>query len=278
MDLKINTGMKHSIFILWLLLVPAALLHAATVDTIPVFSSAMNKQINTIVISPSQQAGRRYPSVYVLHGYSGNPYRTLKEDIPSLPAQADQYGIIFILPDGQFDSWYVNSPVRKNSQYETFLGQELVHFIDGHYPTIADRYHRGIMGWSMGGHGALYVGLKNAGVFGALGSMCGAVDFVPFVQDFGIDKIIGTDASKWAGYTVYGNAKLFAFSQQALIISCGTSDPFLAQNRKLHEFLESQHVAHTYIEQEGAHDHAYWSKAAIYQVLFFDRFFKEVRL
>ncbi|WP_212005267.1 alpha/beta hydrolase family protein [Chitinophaga sp. HK235] len=267
--------MKHPIITLWLLLVPVLFVKAATVDTVAVFSNAMNKPIRTLVVSPAQKkAGQRFPTVYVLHGYSGNPDRTLKEDIPALPEMADQYGIIFILPDGGFDSWYINSPVRKNSMYETFIGQELVSYIDQHYPTTASRDQRGLMGWSMGGHGALYIGVKQSSNFGVLGSICGAVDFTPFVMDFGIDKLVGADSTKWKYYNVLDNARYFVFSQQQLIISCGAADPFLSYNRRLHEYLDQHHVAHTYIEGEGAHDHAYWSKAAQYQVLFFNFFFK----
>jgi len=272
--------MKHSIIALWLVLVlaPVVYVKAATVDTLAVFSNAMGKPIRTLVISPKQsKAGQRFPTVYVLHGYSGNPDRTLKEDIPSLPDLADQYGILFIIPDGGFDSWYINSPVRKNSLYETFVGEELVSYIDQHYPTLAVRDKRGLMGWSMGGHGALHVGLKHANSFGALGSMCGAVDFIPLVADFGIDKLVGADSTRWKYFNVMDNARYFVFSQQQLMISCGAADPFLAYNRRLHEYLDQHHVAHTYMESAGAHDHAYWSNAAKYQVLWFSLFFTSPR-
>ncbi|MBC9933147.1 alpha/beta hydrolase [Chitinophaga qingshengii] len=264
--------MKHSMLLLWLLLPLMGM--AATVDTLAVFSNAMGKSVRTLVISPeAKKAGQRFPAVYVLHGYSGNPDRTLKEDIPSLPALADQYGILFILPDGAFDSWYINSPVKKNSQYETFIGQELVSYVDQHYPTLATRDQRALMGWSMGGHGALYVGVKHATNFGALGSICGAVNFIPFARDFGIDKLVGPDSTQWKYYNVLDNAPYFIFSQQQLVISCGAGDPFLAYNRRLHEYLEQQHVPHTYIEEPGVHDHDYWSKAAQYQVLFMHQYF-----
>lgn len=272
--------MKQSIIALWLALVltPVVYVKAATVDTLAVFSNAMGKPVRTLVVVPAtSKTGQRFPTVYVLHGYSGNPDRTLKADIPSLPQMADQYGILFVIPDGGFDSWYINSPVKKDSQYETFVGGELVNYVDQHYPTIATRDQRGLMGWSMGGHGALYVGLKHAGSFGALGSMCGAVDFKPFVMDFGIDKLVGADSTKWKYYNVLDNARYFVFSQQQLMITCGTADPFLAYNRRLHEYLDKHHVAHTYMETEGAHDHAYWSKAAKYQVLWFNLFFTAPR-
>jgi S-formylglutathione hydrolase FrmB len=95
-----------------------------------VFSPKMNKKIKTIIITPDVQPNTKYSSVYILHGFSGNPDRTIKEDIPDLAQKAQQYKTIYVLPDGNYSSWYVDSPIVKDSQYQTFIGKELVDFID----------------------------------------------------------------------------------------------------------------------------------------------------
>lgn len=237
---------------------------AATIDTLKVYSAAMQKEITTVVVRPEQQ---HVPSVYVLHGYSGHPFRTLALDIPSLPAMADRYGMAFILPDGLFDKWYMK-------EYETFLGKELPAYIDLHYTFSGSRFGRAIMGWSMGGYGAFHIGMMYSHMYGAIGSMCGAVEIVPFIHDFGIDKLIGNDSTAWKKYDVLSNAQQLAFSQQEIMISCGTSDPFLSFNRQLDQKLNELKIHHTYMEQEGEHNFRYWSEAAEYQVLFFHRFFE----
>lgn len=240
---------------------------AATIDTLKVYSAAMQKEITTVVVRPEKQ---QVPAVYVLHGYSGHPFRTLALDIPSLPAMADQYGMAFILPDGLFDKWYVK-------EYETFLGKELPAYIDAHYTFSRSRFGRAIMGWSMGGYGAFHIGMMYSYVYGAIGSMCGAVEIVPFIHDFGMDKLIGSDSATWRRYDVLSNAQQLAFSQQEIMISCGTSDPFLQFNRQLDQKLNELKIHHTYMEQEGEHNFRYWSEAATYQVLFFHRFFEANR-
>lgn len=99
----------------------------------------MNKKIKTIIITPDIQPATTYPSVYILHGFSGNPDRTIKQDIPDLVQKAQEYKTIYVLPDGNYSSWYVDSPIVKDSQYQTFIGKELVEFIDKNYPVKAEK-------------------------------------------------------------------------------------------------------------------------------------------
>ncbi|MEF9478290.1 hypothetical protein OWR28_11890 [Chryseobacterium sp. 1B4] len=49
-----------------------------------IFSPKMNKKIKTVIITPNLQPDMKYPSVYILHGFSGNPDRIIKQDIPDL--------------------------------------------------------------------------------------------------------------------------------------------------------------------------------------------------
>ena len=248
---------------------------AASLDTLEVFSAAMKKSVKTIVITPqSAQASHRVPSVYVLHGYSGNPGRTIRQDIPTLVERADEYGMLIVIPDGGFDSWYLNSPKVSSIQYATFIGQELPDYVDQHYPTLSNRAHRAICGWSMGGHGALTIGIEYPKQYGAVGSMCGAVDFRPYGKAYGISKALGDKTSDWDAYTVMTQACQFSSTQQKIMIDCGTEDPFIQDNRKLHELLLQQKIAHDYTERPGDHSWHYWSKAAEYQLLYFHLFFK----
>ena len=59
--------------------------------------------------------------------------------------------------------------------YETYITQELVHQIDASYRTLPNRESRGVMGCSMGGTGALHLGLKYPNVFGVAAPMSAAI-------------------------------------------------------------------------------------------------------
>lgn len=101
-----------------------------------VHSEKMDKNIETIIVTPEIQHGVQYKTVYILHGYSGNPDRTLQDDIPDLLQKAKTFQTIYVLPNGNFNSWYVDSPINPHSQYSSFIGAELVNYIDQHYPTL----------------------------------------------------------------------------------------------------------------------------------------------
>ena len=153
----------------------------------------MQKNIKTCVMLPDsyKKSGKKFPVVYLLHGYSGN-YGSWAKDFKELKSQVDQYNFIVVGVDGNYSSWYFDSPIDPSFKYETYVVKELVPFIDKQYRTIADRKARAISGLSMGGHGALYLSIKHQDIFGAAGSMSGGVDFRPFPDNWDIKKRLGT--------------------------------------------------------------------------------------
>src|SRR6185312_13201992 len=95
--------------ILAFLLLFSTRLFAGQTDTILVHSAAMNKDIKCVVIIPAT-TNAHWPVVYLLHGYGGN-YAQWPGTAPQLQQEADAFGILFVCPDGGFDSWYFDSPV-----------------------------------------------------------------------------------------------------------------------------------------------------------------------
>ncbi len=66
-------------------------------------------------------------------------------------------------------SMYSSSPTT--GDWETFIAQDLVAWVDGHYRTIPDRMSRGLAGHSMGGYGTMRIGMKHPEVFSSLYAM-----------------------------------------------------------------------------------------------------------
>ncbi|KAA0126101.1 esterase family protein [Chryseobacterium sp. SN22] len=238
------------------------------VDSLSIYSASMNREIKTLVIHPSEGKDKKWPTVYILHGYSGYPERTLIKDIPSLAALSKEMQMIFVLPDGNYDSWYIDSPKLK---YETFIAKELTGYIRANYKS--DPSKTALIGWSMGGHGALYIGARHQETFTAVGSICGVIDFVPFGKEYGVPELLGENPEKWTSYTAVSQIRKFKNSRQKILIGCGTGDPLIAQNRQLHEQLIALKIPHAYEELPGAHNAAYWSKAAVHQLLQLNQFF-----
>jgi len=140
------------------------------------------------------QAEERYPVAWCLSGFTGRG-RMLLNDNPWSPGIADRMDallaqeaakpMILALPDcftHLGGSQYVNSPALGN--YEDHLIQELVPFVDARYRTLAAPQHRGVIGKSSGGYGALMMGMRHPEVFGA--AVCHSGD-IQFEQCYGRD-------------------------------------------------------------------------------------------
>ncbi len=253
---------------------------AAKVDTLETYSSSLKKNIKTVVILPDDYTkNKKYPVVYLLHGYSGNYANWVKGK--GVLEAADLYQMIIICPDGGYGSWYWDSPIDPSFKYETYVAQELINWVDKNYSTRADPGGRAITGLSMGGHGALYLAIKHADVFGAAGSMSGGVDFRPFPNNWDIAKRLGKYnefPQRWEQNTVINMLHLIQPNSLKIIIDCGTEDFFFPMNDRLHQELLYRKIPHDYITRPGAHNWAYWENAVYYQLLFMNRFFQSSTL
>lgn len=155
----------------------------ATVERIKVHSIAIEGNLEgetadrdvLVILPPSyaKEKSRRYPVVYALHGYSIGAEQWSKEiHVPQTVEGAFANGakeMIVVLPDSKTihnGSMYSSSVTT--GDFERFISQDLVAYVDAHYRTLPDRKSRGLVGHSMGGYGATRIGMKHADVFGSL--------------------------------------------------------------------------------------------------------------
>ena len=246
---------------------------SAKVDTVSTYSPSMDKQIKAVVVTPNNYSEKNaeFPVVYLLHGYSGN-YSDWITKVPEIQEYADKFNLIIVCPDGNFDSWYMDSPEMSEVKYETYVSRELVDWIDVHYNTVKDKKGRAITGLSMGGHGALYLAFKHQDIFGQAGSMSGGVDLRPFPENWGIPKLLGSYAEnpeRWKNNSVINLTHLLTPNSLKIIFACGTSDFFYVVNKKLHEKLLTNNIPHTFISAPGGHTWEFWSSTIKYELQFF---------
>jgi enterochelin esterase-like enzyme len=124
--------------------------------------------------SYARARSRRYPVIYDLHGYTLTAERWVgilkaREAIDRAVASGKVREMIVVFPDGMsvHDGSMYSSSVA-TGDWETFIAHDLVHYIDGHYRTLAKRQSRGLSGHSMGGYGAFRIGMKRPEVFSVL--------------------------------------------------------------------------------------------------------------
>ena len=154
-----------------------------TVEHIKIHSTALEGNLGGdavdrdvfVFLPPSyaKEKHRRYPVVYALHGFFiGAEQWTHEIHVPQTIEGAFAQGakeMIVVLPDSKTvhnGSMYSNSVTT--GDFEDYIAQDVVSYIDAHYRTIPNRLSRGLVGHSMGGYGASRIGMKHSDVFGSL--------------------------------------------------------------------------------------------------------------
>jgi S-formylglutathione hydrolase FrmB len=138
----------------------------------------------------------RYPTVYVIQGYTGHlsmwanrtPFRQpFPETADAVFADGSVPGCVVVYVDawtGLGGSQFVDSP--GTGRYHSYLCDEVVPWVDARYRTIAERDSRAIAGKSSGGYGAMITPMLRPDLFGALATHAGDALFeLCHVHDFG---------------------------------------------------------------------------------------------
>jgi S-formylglutathione hydrolase len=185
---------------------------AGTVERIKVHGRSLDGNLSgespdrgvTIYLPPSYavEGARRYPVIYLLHGYSGTD-ETWTGRIANVPEIADRvFGsgaardMIVVMPDANSiyrGSMYSNSVTSGN--WEGYIADDLVAYVDAHYRTLANRMSRGLAGHSMGGYGTMRIGMKRPDVFASIYSLsacCLDANLSPRVDGFAAAEAIRT--------------------------------------------------------------------------------------
>jgi S-formylglutathione hydrolase len=163
----------------------------------------------TVYLPPSyaSEPRRRYPVLYLLHGYTDSDDRWFGfagphfVNVPGATDRAYAAGVrelIIVMPNAftKFQgSMYSTSAAT--GDWEAFVAKDLVGYIDDHYRTLANRASRGLAGHSMGGYGTIRIGMKYPQTFSSLYSMspcCMAANLMPSAEQFAALTGVTTDA------------------------------------------------------------------------------------
>lgn len=228
-----------------------------------------------LIFTPSKiEKAKMYPLVILLHGYSGN-YKQWN-DIIDLQVLADKYNFILVCPDGFYSCWYVNSPINKKSQFESFLFKIFIPEIYNSYKI--DKENIFISGLSMGGFGAISLFINNPNFFKAAGSTSGILDIIPFKNRWNMNNIFGNfDENKkyYIDFSPINNLEKISTHQKKIIIDCGADDFGFDVNKNFYERCKSLKILATFISQPGDHNYKYWKNSIKQHLNFFSELVKE---
>jgi len=217
------------------------------------FSKSLGKQSQMLVIMPDNLDAAPHKVVYQLHGYSDNATNWLRYS--SIERYANARSLMIVCPDGG-KGFYTNAVL--GDKYEDHI-MEAVDFVDNTFNTIKDRSGRFIGGLSMGGYGALKLGLKHYDKFSSIASHSSVIDIDDFreilkMPDF-TDSIFGKETGD--DNNLYYLAKKYG-EKVRIRFDCGKDDFLYTQNERFHEFLSNNNIQHVYKTYPGEHNWEYW--------------------
>ena len=260
--------------ILMMIILVFCQLWAGKAETVEIFSDIMNKNIPAFIVIPDSYSGGNdsLPVILLLHGYGGD-YKNWSSKT-NLLRQADEFNFIIVCPDGNRNSWYLDSPIEPESQYKTFFINELVPWIKINFRTN----QMGITGLSMGGHGAFYLAIRHPELFDAVSGMSSGVDLTFSTVKWELAKILGPFElypNRWYDHSVVNMVDLIQEGFMPILIDCGYNDFFIDINRSFHHLLIDKNISHIYVEKPGGHNWDYWTNALDEHLQFFENAFNE---
>jgi enterochelin esterase family protein len=222
----------------------------------------------TVYVPPGYETARsqRYPVLYLLHGFANDQhswhrYGRANDILDNLLAQRAVAPFLVVMPLG-YGGAHVNGdgtgippqgaagPRGDPALYERDLLEDVIPMIDSTYRTLADRRHRAIIGFSMGGGQAGRFGLRNLETFSHIGILSAGLGGGGSASAPGSDPI-----APLAADPVKTNKLI-----DLLWIACGRDDAAMKGARTAHEALDKAGIEHTFLETEGAHHWRVWRR------------------
>jgi len=208
----------------------------------------------------------KYPTLYLLHGMSDD--HTIWQRRTSIERYVADKGIAVVMPCVHL-SWYTD--MHCGPKYWTYISEELPAICRQFFPNMSDRREdTWAAGLSMGGYGALKLGLRASDTFSKVVSLSGGLDVCDIVS-----RPMISGSAYWE--TVFGPANkvkgsendLFACAERLkasgkplpeIYMWCGTSDFLYSQNVRMRDHLKALDYPLTYTESAGNHNWACWDE------------------
>jgi S-formylglutathione hydrolase len=240
-------------------------------------SSATGTDMTFSVFVPAHAAGTKLPVVWYLSGLTCTHANVTEKG--EYRRACAELGLIFVAPDtsprgenvpddaaGSYDfglgaGFYVDAtekPYATHYKMRSYIEDELPQLIAANFPV--DMSAQGIMGHSMGGHGALTISLRNPGRFRSTSAFAPIVapSLVPWGQK-ALTGYLGADQSAWAEYDactlIERSARL-----PDLLVDQGAADNFLIEQLRTHLLAQACEAAGqpATIRIQPGYDHSYY--------------------
>jgi len=224
----------------------------------------------------SLAAGETLPVLYYLSGLTCTHANVMEKG--EYRAACAEHGVVFVAPDtsprgedvpdadGEYDfglgaGFYVDAtqpPYDQHYRMRSYVERELPALIEANFPV--DPARQAIMGHSMGGHGALTVGLRNPDRFRSISAFAPIVapSLVPWGEK-ALGRYLGEDRQSWREYDAVALIEDGARAD-CVLVDQGMADHFLVEQLQTHRLAEVCKAAgmEAMIRLQEGYDHSYF--------------------
>ncbi len=202
-----------------------------------------------------------FPTLYLLHGLSDDHSNWLRNT--RLESYVGDFPMMIVMPDG-YRGFYTKN--EEGPDYAAHIGEELVTFVERNFPAQRQRSGRAVGGLSMGGYGALRLGLGYAEKFCSIHAHSGALmrwtgDWKGYPDSWRVlfKRVFGDGGSGTSHDLItLASAAVKQPEPPRIRLDCGTEDYLIEDNRRFHQELEHLGYPHEYAEYPGEHTWDYW--------------------
>lgn len=213
--------------------------------------------------------GGKIPTLYLLHGMSDD--HTIWQRRTSIERYVSDLGIAVVMPSTHL-GWYTN--MAYGNRYFTYIAEELPKICRNMFNNLSDRREDNfVAGLSMGGYGAMKLGLAASDTFGMAASLSGGLDMANLISR--PERIAGEQKHFWE--TIFGDLEKMKGKENDLLhlasilkesgkplpklyMWCGTEDFLYEDNLTMKNHLNQLEYDLTYEESPGDHQWKYWDE------------------
>ncbi len=213
--------------------------------------------------------------VYLLHGMKGNSSSWF--NLTAAQRYARENNIVLVCPTAH-NSFYADDYFGEG--YFTYITQELPLKLKEMFNISFNRSNTFIAGLSMGGYGAMLLGLRRPDLYAACASFSGAVGMTkrnidindPFMKRF-MMPILGPGMQMKQELdleSLLENVSKMPTNEQPRILqTCGKQDYLYQSNVDFKNYAKQLPVDFTYMEWDGEHEWDFWDRSLSYAIDFF---------
>lgn len=271
-------------------------------DPLPVhevrfYSESLQREMYINVVLPRgyKKSKLHYPVLYLCHGYSSNYHEF---EYVGVPKYLNMFDMIVVMVDVG-NSFYINYSKSEDNQHNNYadhVSKDVIKYVDTNYRTIPDRKGRAINGISMGGFGAISIGLSHPELFCSIGSHSGALNMAASYRKM-LEKNTASPVARpqtmdttmrYRGIDIPGFSTMkdrtpkgqpfltmeeidrvdpFKLVLQIpkeqlphIYIDCGDKDFLIAQSQDFIKLLMENNIPFQYGRSAGIHEEDYWGR------------------